>query len=120
MVQIFKALSEDSRLRMLSLFVGGGDLCVCEVEEILGMTQSNASRHLTVLRNCGLLESYRKAQWTYYKLNQTFISENRELWVYLRGKLMAYATYDDDCKKLESFRAADLCGCKTKKEKRNE
>lgn len=115
MVRIFKALSEESRLRILSLFVSGGDLCVCEVEEILGMTQSNASRHLTVLRNCGLLECYRKAQWTYYKLNQIFISENKELWDYLSSKLTACATYDDDCRKLETCRITDLCGCKTRK-----
>jgi len=112
MVQIFKALSEDNRLRMLSLFVDGRDLCVCEIEEILGMTQSNVSRHLTVLKNCGLLESYRKAQWIYYKLNETFISENRELWSYLSGKLMTCITYEADCRKLELFRSADPCGCK--------
>ena len=117
MVQIFKALSEESRLRILSLFLEGGDLCVCEVEAILGMTQSNASRHLILLKNCGLLENYRKAQWMYYRLNQTFISDNKELWDYLFAKLKASKTYNADFNKLKVCRAADLCGCKRKKEK---
>jgi len=116
MVQIFKALSEDSRLRIVSLFVRGDDLCVCEVEEILGMTQSNVSRHLGVLKNSGILVSYRKAQWTYYQLNQTFIVENKELWGYLKRKFAASEGFYRDCKKLEECRSCDLCGCKTKKE----
>lgn len=116
MVRIFKALSEDSRLRIVSLFVNGDNLCVCEVEAILGMTQSNVSRHLSVLKNSGVLMSYRKAQWTYYRLNKTFISENRELWEYLKRKFAESKTFYSDCKKLEACRSADLCGCKTKRE----
>lgn len=119
MIQIFKALSEDSRLRIVSLFLSGDDLCVCEVEEILNMTQSNVSRHLNVLKNSGILVSYRKAQWTYYQLNRTFISENKELWEYLKRRFFASESFYRDSKKLEECRSSDLCGCKAKKENRH-
>lgn len=55
MVDIFKALSEDSRLRILSLLLED-ELCVCEIEACLRMTQSNASRHLTALRSAEFLK----------------------------------------------------------------
>ena len=115
MVQIFKALSEDSRVRVVSLFVSGNDLCVCEVEAILGMTQSNVSRHLSVLKNSEILVSYRRAQWTYYQLNQAFIVNNQELWEYLKRTFAASESFQWDCKKLEECRSSDLCVCKTKK-----
>lgn len=114
MIQIFKALSEESRLRILSLLVNSEELCVCEVEEILGMTQSNASRHLTILKNCGILISYKKAQWAYYKLNDIFISENTELWEYLKNRLQKLNTFCKDCEKLGECKSKDLCSCRSK------
>ena len=48
--QIFKALSDRTRLRMVSL-VMKHELCVCEIMEVLNLSQSNASRHLTILKN---------------------------------------------------------------------
>lgn len=86
MIPIFKALSEESRLRILSLLLQG-EMCVCEIEASLNMTQSNASRHLTVLRQSGILLSYKKAQWTYYRINEQFMEQNKELYDYLCIKL---------------------------------
>ncbi len=60
MVDIFKALAEENRLRILSLLMVD-EMCVCEIEDCLNMNQSNVSRHLTALRRCGILEAYKKA-----------------------------------------------------------
>ena len=64
MEAIFKALAEESRLRILSLLIEG-EMCVCEIEACLGMTQSNVSRHLSALKNSGILDSSKQAQWHY-------------------------------------------------------
>lgn len=59
LARIFKGLSDETRLTILGLVFRHGHLCVCEVERILGITQSKASRHLRYLRDAGLLEDER-------------------------------------------------------------
>lgn len=108
MVEIFKALSEESRLRILALLLDN-EMCVCEIEACLNMTQSNASRHLTALKNSGILESYKKAQWTYYKINEKFAVEHNGLWDYLKIRLKEMNTYESDCIEYEKCKEEDIC-----------
>ncbi len=113
MVDIFKALSEESRLRIISLLLNG-ELCVCEIEACLKMTQSNASRHLTALKKCGILESYKNAQWTYYRVNDGFIQANKELWEYLKHRLKELPSYLSDIETYQKCKAQELCSCNNK------
>jgi len=64
----FKALSEDVRLQILALIVQHDELCVCEVERLLEISQSKASRHLRYLLNAGLVQDQRDGLWIYYRL----------------------------------------------------
>ncbi len=66
----FKALSEEVRLRILAMLDRNGELCVCEVEEALDLSQSAASRHLRTLARAGLVDSRREGQWVYYRITQ--------------------------------------------------
>ena len=108
MVDIFKALSEESRLRILTLLMER-EMCVCEIEVCLNMTQSNASRHLTVLKNCGILQYYKKAQWAYYMMSESFIEEHKNLWEYLQQKLVELPTYQSDHEQCEKNKTVDVC-----------
>jgi ArsR family transcriptional regulator, arsenate/arsenite/antimonite-responsive transcriptional repressor len=65
--RLFKALSDETRLRIVAL-LSHGELCVCHVEAALTLTQSNASRQLGVLRNAGVVDSRRELNWVYYHL----------------------------------------------------
>jgi len=65
---LFKALSDETRLSMLGLLLREGELCVCDFVEVLGVTQSKASRHLRCLVNAGLLQDRREAVWVYFRL----------------------------------------------------
>jgi ArsR family transcriptional regulator len=65
---IFKALSDETRLQMLGLLLKEGELCVCDVMEVLGITQSKASRHLRHLVDAGLLQDRREAVWVYFTI----------------------------------------------------
>ncbi|WP_027366730.1 ArsR/SmtB family transcription factor [Desulfocurvibacter africanus] len=69
---LFKALSEEVRLRMLALlaFSDKGELCVCDIMSALDIPQSTASRHLAHLRGADLVKGRRKGAWTYYRLVQ--------------------------------------------------
>jgi ArsR family transcriptional regulator len=85
LIDTFKALSEESRLRILALLIDG-DLCVCEIEAKLSMTQSNVSRHLSALKNSGIVESKKKAQWAYYGISEQFKLDEQYLWLFLKEK----------------------------------
>lgn len=65
--QLFKALGDPTRLRMLNL-LQHGELCVCDVMAVLDLPQSTASRHLAYLRNAGWLSARRQNKWIYYRL----------------------------------------------------
>ena len=68
LVYILKALADENRIRILNL-LRNGELCVCDIETVLGITQSNTSRHLNRLKVAGIIASEKKSQWVYYRLN---------------------------------------------------
>lgn len=65
--RVLKALGDETRLRMVALLVHG-ELCVCHLERALALSQSNTSRHLTVLRAAGIVEPRRQGTWVFYRL----------------------------------------------------
>ena len=67
--QFFKCLSDDTRLRCITLLQKEGNLCVCELTTALDLSQPKISRHLASLRQCGLLQDSREGQWVYYQIN---------------------------------------------------
>jgi len=64
---LFRAFADRTRLRILSLLLRG-ELCVCEIVDILGVPQPTASRHLAYLRRARLVESRKEGLWHYYRL----------------------------------------------------
>lgn len=77
--RLFKALGDETRLRIVALLVHG-ELCVCHLEAALGLTQSNASRQLGVLRAAGVVDTRREGSWVYYRLaDQTDDACRRQL-----------------------------------------
>lgn len=64
-----QALSDETRLRILKL-LAQRELCVCELEAVLGMTQSRVSTNLAVLRNAGLVRDRRDGKWVFYSLDR--------------------------------------------------
>ena len=68
--KIFKALADDTRLRILALLLEG-ELCVCEIIAALELPQSTVSRHLAYLRNSGWVQDRRQGIWMYYRFNES-------------------------------------------------
>ncbi len=70
-IEIFKALSDETRVRILSLLISSKEsICVCEIVDALEEPQYNVSRHLKVLKNAGLVEETKKGRWKYFSLTR--------------------------------------------------
>ena len=65
--ELFKALADATRLRILGLLMAG-EVCVCDIHETLRVPQAKASRHLAYLRRAGLVTTRREGLWIYYSL----------------------------------------------------
>lgn len=66
---LFKALSDDTRLKIMLLVAAEEELCVCELTEALQQSQPKISRHLKLLRDLPLLADRRQGVWVYYRLH---------------------------------------------------
>src|SRR3989338_6814822 len=69
---IFKALSDETRLRILKL-LENGELCVCDITDVLNMSQPNISFHLAMLKEAGLIKDRRNGRWMHYSLDESDI-----------------------------------------------
>ena len=65
--RLFGALADATRLRILGL-LAGGEVCVCDIHESLGISQPKVSRHLGLLRRAGLVQTRREGLWVHYRL----------------------------------------------------
>jgi len=70
LLPIFKALSDETRLRILAL-LRDGEVCVCDMAETLGMTQPNISFHLSMLKEAGLIKDRKHGRWIHYSLDES-------------------------------------------------
>lgn len=73
MEQLFKALADSNRLRILAV-LQSGELCVCQLMGILGLSQSTVSKHLSILKEAGLLEEEQRGKRTFYALRKEYAS----------------------------------------------
>ena len=100
--QCFKGLSDRSRLRILNLLLGG-ELCGCDIQFVLGVSQSNVSRHLGYLKRAGLVSDRRKGARIYYALSERTNAGAPLLLNYLRREFAREKTFVAD---LRTLRAA--------------
>jgi ArsR family transcriptional regulator len=87
---LFKALGDEARLRIVAL-LSHGELCVCHLQEALGLSQPSVSRHLATLRAAGIVGDRRDRKWVYYRLLR---QPNADCERYLRGVCRSYAKRD--------------------------
>lgn len=78
MAEFHKALSDETRLKILEMLTGN-ELCVCEIYEKLSMPQPTVSHHLKILKYAGLVNDRKDGKWVYYSLNFKRIAELHEL-----------------------------------------
>ena len=67
---LFKALGDPARVRIVNLLAAkGGEVCACEFEPALGLSQPTVSHHLKKLTDAGLLDREQRGKWAYFSIN---------------------------------------------------
>ena len=66
-LNITRALSDENRVRVL-MMLSQGELCVCQLIEMLGLAPSTVSKHMSILRQARLVQARKKGKWMYYRL----------------------------------------------------
>ncbi|MBL7074446.1 metalloregulator ArsR/SmtB family transcription factor [candidate division KSB1 bacterium] len=109
LAQVFKALSDEARLRILNLIMTAGEICVCDIQRVLGYCQPKVSRHLAYLKNSGLVEDRREGLWIIYtlaKLDQESFSLLKE---YLQTAFAQHPHFEKDRTALNKAIAGGKC-----------
>lgn len=110
-VQMLKALGDETRIRIVNI-LRKGPLCVCEIESILEITQSNASRHLNKLMSAKIVTYYKEAKYVYYKLDEETLKEHGFIKIILDNELNKEANLNYDYEILTAYKEAGL-NCET-------
>jgi len=98
--QLFKALSEEMRLRILMLLMHD-ELCVCDFMAIFNEPQSKVSRHLAYLKNSGLIKGRRVGKWMHYALKEPLEGVFKAQLDFIRAQLANKPLFEEDLKKME-------------------
>lgn len=73
--KVFKALSDDTRVKIAYALSLEGELCVCDVANIVGSTNATASHHLRLLKNLGLAKYRKEGKLVYYSLDDEYVKQ---------------------------------------------
>lgn len=106
---LFSLLSDETRLRCLVLFQKQGELCVCEISQIIDSIQPKISRHLALLRQSGLVSDERRGQWVFYCLNPNLPKWAQQIIESTLSVLMKVEPYRSDIKKITSLKKRNIC-----------
>ena len=108
LVQFFRALSEETRLRIVMLLTRG-ELCVCDVMVVLDEPQSKVSRHLAYLKHSGITDSKRVGVWMHYRLKDSQNGIYRAQIQFLKEQLSGLPRFREDMEKLLELKKQGGC-----------
>lgn len=107
--KIIKALADKNRLRIVCLLIKKQDLCVCEITDIIGLSQPTISSHLRLLENAGLIESNKDGLWVNYNINCQATLFDRKLIEMVCKDLKKDKQIISDLKKLRAIDRDMIC-----------
>lgn len=97
---ITKALADENRVRIL-IALARTQLCVCQVAELLQLAPSTVSKHLSILRQGGLVETRKKGRWIFYFIPREPAASARQSIDWLRDALKSDSIILEDARRLK-------------------
>lgn len=108
--KIIKALADKNRIRIIYLLKAKKELCVCEITDIIGLSQPTISSHLKLLENAGLIESHKEGLWVNYNINSQLDPFSSELIEMIYKDLEKDKQIVYGLKKLKNINRNMICG----------
>jgi len=109
---VIKALSDESRIRIMGLLEASTSLCVCEIREIIGLSQPTISSHLKILENAGLIEHSKQGLWVNYSTSSRMDRDVRALLDSTLAGIRESKALKDDLKRLSNVDRKAICSRK--------
>ena len=107
-LSITKALSDETRVRAL-MSLKDGELCLCQIIEVLGLAPSTISKHMNVLQRARLVERRKRGKWHFYRLaDGQDQSKARRALAWVLSELRDNPTIAQDAKRIRKVRKQDL------------
>lgn len=103
-IEVLKAVSDPTRLRIIMALMGGKEVCVCKITEMLCLAPSTISKHMSILKHAGLIESRKEGKWIYYKIDISKSNKNFDFIDLIYTKLS-----DDKIIKRDNKNICKLC-----------
>ena len=109
LTKILKALSDDGRIRIIALLKEKNDLCVCELRELIGLSQPTISSHLKILENAGLITYQKDGRWVNYRINTDLDEDQDKLMDQVFSILENIREIKEECKKVRRIDRKIIC-----------
>ena len=107
-MNVAKAISDESRVRILA-FLRDGELCVCQIVDVLGLAPSTVSKHMAILTQAGLVDFRKDGRWRYYRLaGQDAPLPAQKALEWLRASLNGSSVIREDAKRLKLTLKKDI------------
>lgn len=107
--RLFKAVADETRLRILHLLDKRKELCVCDLIAILGMGQSKVSRHLAYLKSSGLITDRKDGLWSHYALAKPDNAAHRRILDCVGRCFVEMSVLKEDGARLKKMKPARSC-----------
>ncbi len=111
-ISTITALADETRMRVVCLLQEAVDLCSCEIQAILKLNQSNLSRHLTRLRQSGLIKGEKRGQWVHFQINPGNWEEQSYIPGIIKSANKDLPLITEDLRRLKLYWNSG-CNCKT-------
>ena len=109
LLKVFKVLADKNRLRILKM-LQYKKMCVCELSAALAITRPSVSRHLSLMKDAGLVQDERNGQWIDYSLCKDTINEYASvIQLHLNEWVNDDPAIKDDVKKIKTLHREELC-----------
>jgi len=109
LVKVFKAVADINRLRIFKM-LQHKKMCVCEISEALGITRPSVSRHLSLMKDAGLVTDQRNGPWIDYQLSEDKINQYAPvIKYYLREWINDDPKIKEDLKKIKYIKREEIC-----------
>ena len=102
-----KALADPNRVRIV-MALRGGELCVCRIIELLKLAPSTVSKHITILKQAGLVEGRKEGRWMHYQLPSKPDTETGNTLNWVCESLNHSSQIEEDRTRLKQIKATDL------------